>query len=253
MCKLRAFAELLDGLLAERYGIADPALRRFRYGVQVNSLGLTEAQPENNVARIVIEMLAVTLSKRARARAVQLPAWNQALGLPRPWDQQWSLRVRQVLAYETDLLEYDDLLDGSVVVEAQVQRIRPAPGKRWIGGSLGWTVTPTEPSRWPSALGTAASKSSTRESGSLRPRSSPPRSQKTFTVSACRSCPDHTWSLCPRSSTACGRPARRTSRVVVGRDHPGCRRDGATRAAAHHQASWYITGHAGLVMYMQGW
>jgi ethylmalonyl-CoA mutase len=123
MCKLRAFAELLDGLLAERYGIADPALRRFRYGVQVNSLGLTEAQPENNVARIVIEMLAVTLSKRTRARAVQLPAWNQALGLPRPWDQQWSLRLQQVLAYEADLLEYDDLFDGSVVVEAQVQRV----------------------------------------------------------------------------------------------------------------------------------
>ncbi|HEX2363305.1 MAG TPA: protein meaA [Jiangellaceae bacterium] len=123
MCKLRAFAQLWDGLLAERYGIADPALRRFRYGVQVNSLGLTEAQPENNVARIVIEMLAVTLSKRARARAVQLPAWNEALGLPRPWDQQWSLRLQQVLAYETDLLEYDDLFDGSVVVDAQVQRI----------------------------------------------------------------------------------------------------------------------------------
>jgi (2R)-ethylmalonyl-CoA mutase len=123
MCKLRAFGQLWDGLLAERYGIDDPDLRRFRYGVQVNSLGLTEAQPENNVARIMIEMLAVTLSKRARARAVQLPAWNEALGLPRPWDQQWSLRLQQVLAYETDLLEYDDLFDGSAVVERQVSRI----------------------------------------------------------------------------------------------------------------------------------
>ncbi|HEX6578657.1 MAG TPA: protein meaA [Jiangellaceae bacterium] len=123
MCKLRAFAQLWDALLAERYGITDEALRRFRYGVQVNSLGLTEAQPENNVARIIIEMLAVTLSKRARARAVQLPAWNEALGLPRPWDQQWSLRLQQVLAFETDLLEYDDLFDGSPVVEAKVAEI----------------------------------------------------------------------------------------------------------------------------------
>jgi (2R)-ethylmalonyl-CoA mutase len=123
MCKLHAFAQLWDELLEQRYGIADPALRRFRYGVQVNSLGLTEAQPENNVARIMLEMLAVTLSKRARARAVQLPAWNEALGLPRPWDQQWSLRLQQVLAYETDLLEYDDLFDESAVVEAQVARI----------------------------------------------------------------------------------------------------------------------------------
>jgi ethylmalonyl-CoA mutase len=123
MCKLRAFAQLWDELLAERYAITDPALRRFRYGVQVNSLGLTEAQPENNVARIMIGMLAVTLSKRARARAVQLPAWNEALGLPRPWDQQWSLRLQQVLAHETDLLEYDDLFDGSAVVEARVAGI----------------------------------------------------------------------------------------------------------------------------------
>jgi ethylmalonyl-CoA mutase len=123
ICKLRAFAQLWDELLAERYAITDPALRRFRYGVQVNSLGLTEAQPENNVARIMIGMLAVTLSKRARARAVQLPAWNEALGLPRPWDQQWSLRLQQVLAHETDLLEYDDLFDGSAVVEARVAGI----------------------------------------------------------------------------------------------------------------------------------
>ncbi|MGH8775949.1 MAG: protein meaA [Jiangellaceae bacterium] len=123
MCKLRAFAQLWDELLQQRYGITDEAVRRFRYGVQVNSLGLTEAQPENNVARILIEMLAVTLSKRTRARAVQLPAWNEALGLPRPWDQQWSLRLQQVLAYETDLLEYDDIFDGSPVIESTVGAI----------------------------------------------------------------------------------------------------------------------------------
>ena len=118
MCKMRAFARIWDKVTQERYGIADPAHRRFRYGVQVNSLGLTEAQPENNIQRIVLEMLAVTLSKDARARAVQLPAWNEALGLPRPWDQQWSLRIQQVLAYESDLLEYGDLFNGSPVVEA---------------------------------------------------------------------------------------------------------------------------------------
>ncbi|MDP9436130.1 MAG: protein meaA [Actinomycetota bacterium] len=120
MCKMRAFMQLWDELLRERYGVQDPKHRRFRYGVQVNSLGLTEAQPENNVQRIVLEMLAVTLSRDARARAVQLPAWNEALGLPRPWDQQWSLRLQQVLAYETDLLEHDDLFEGSVVVERLV-------------------------------------------------------------------------------------------------------------------------------------
>jgi (2R)-ethylmalonyl-CoA mutase len=123
MCKMRAFVELWDELTRERYGVTDPKQRRFRYGVQVNSLGLTEAQPENNVQRIVLEMLAVTLSKDARARAVQLPAWNEALGLPRPWDQQWSLRLQQVLAYETDLLEYDDLFTGSVVIEAKVREL----------------------------------------------------------------------------------------------------------------------------------
>ncbi len=123
MCKLRAFARLWDTITAERYQIAEPARRRFRYGVQVNSLGLTEAQPENNVQRIVLEMLAVTLSKQARARAVQLPAWNEALGLPRPWDQQWSLRIQQVLAYESDLLEYGDLFDGSPVVEAKTAEL----------------------------------------------------------------------------------------------------------------------------------
>src|SRR3954464_5681301 len=124
MCKMRAFGRIWDKVTRERYGIENPKHRRFRYGVQVNSLGLTEAQPENNVQRIVLEMLAVTLSKDARARAVQLPAWNEALGLPRPWDQQWSLRLQQVLAYETDLLEYDDLFEGSKVVEAKVQRIK---------------------------------------------------------------------------------------------------------------------------------
>lgn len=120
MCKMRAFVQLWDEVTRDRYGVADPKQRRFRYGVQVNSLGLTEAQPENNVQRIVLEMLAVTLSKDARARAVQLPAWNEALGLPRPWDQQWSLRMQQVLAFESDLLEYDDLFAGSAVVEAKV-------------------------------------------------------------------------------------------------------------------------------------
>jgi (2R)-ethylmalonyl-CoA mutase len=123
MCKMRAFVQLWDELTLERYGVTNPAQRRFRYGVQVNSLGLTEAQPENNVQRIVLEMLAVTLSKDARARAVQLPAWNEALGLPRPWDQQWSLRIQQVLAFESDLLEYDDLFAGSSVVEAKVAEL----------------------------------------------------------------------------------------------------------------------------------
>ncbi|GAB1326540.1 protein meaA [Streptomyces sennicomposti] len=120
MCKMRAFGRIWDEITRERYGIENPKHRRFRYGVQVNSLGLTEAQPENNVQRIVLEMLAVTLSKDARARAVQLPAWNEALGLPRPWDQQWSLRIQQVLAYESDLLEYDDIFEGSKVIEAKV-------------------------------------------------------------------------------------------------------------------------------------
>jgi ethylmalonyl-CoA mutase len=122
-CKMRAFTELWDRICLERYGVQDPKLRRFRYGVQVNSLGLTEAQPENNVQRIVLEALGVTLSKSARARSIQLPAWNEALGLPRPWDQQWSLRIQQVLAYETDLLEYDDLFDGSKVVEAKTAEL----------------------------------------------------------------------------------------------------------------------------------
>ena len=126
MCKMRAFVDLWDEIAATRYGIADPRHRRFRYGVQVNSLGLTEQQPENNVYRILIEMLAVTLSKNARARAVQLPAWNEALGLPRPWDQQWSLRMQQIMAFETDLLEYGDLFDGNPVVTARVEELKAA-------------------------------------------------------------------------------------------------------------------------------
>ncbi|EKE45581.1 methylmalonyl-CoA mutase [Oceaniovalibus guishaninsula JLT2003] len=123
LCKMRAFTELWDEICRERYGVEDEKYRRFRYGVQVNSLGLTEQQPENNVYRILIEMLAVTLSKNARARAVQLPAWNEALGLPRPWDQQWSLRMQQILAYETDLLEYEDLFDGNPAIARKVAEL----------------------------------------------------------------------------------------------------------------------------------
>lgn len=124
MCKMRAFVDLWDEICEQRYGVTDPKMRRFRYGVQVNSLGLTEQQPENNVYRILIEMLAVTLSKNARARAVQLPAWNEALGLPRPWDQQWSMRMQQILAFETDLLEYDDLFDGNPAVDRKVEELK---------------------------------------------------------------------------------------------------------------------------------
>ena len=126
ICKMRAFTDLWDEITRERYGIEDPRQRRFRYGVQVNSLGLTEQQPENNVSRILLEMLAVTLSKDARARAVQLPAWNEALGLPRPWDQQWSLRMQQILAFETDLLEYGDIFEGSTVITAKVEALKEA-------------------------------------------------------------------------------------------------------------------------------
>jgi len=129
MCKMRAFVRLWDEITRDRYGVADAKHRRFRYGVQVNSLGLTEAQPENNIQRIVLEMLGVTLSKHARARAIQLPAWNEALGLPRPWDQQWSLRIQQVLAFESDLLEYDDLFEGSVVVDRKVDELCTDAGK----------------------------------------------------------------------------------------------------------------------------
>jgi ethylmalonyl-CoA mutase len=124
MCKMRAFVDLWDEICQSRYGVNDPKQRRFRYGVQVNSLGLTEQQPENNVYRILLEMLAVVLSKKARARAVQLPAWNEALGLPRPWDQQWSLRMQQIVAYETDLLEYADIFDGSAAIDAKVEQLK---------------------------------------------------------------------------------------------------------------------------------
>ena len=124
LCKMRAFVELWDEICATRYGVEDAKYRRFRYGVQVNSLGLTEQQPENNVYRILLETLAVTLSKNARARAVQLPAWNEALGLPRPWDQQWSLRMQQILAYETDLLEFDDLFDGNPAIDRKVAELK---------------------------------------------------------------------------------------------------------------------------------
>jgi ethylmalonyl-CoA mutase len=122
-CKMRAFTQMWDRITLERYGVTDPKARRFRYGVQVNSLGLTEAQPENNVQRIVLEALGVTLSKNARTRSLQLPAWNEALGLPRPWDQQWSLRIQQVLAFETDLLEYEDIFDGSHVIEGRTAEL----------------------------------------------------------------------------------------------------------------------------------
>ena len=151
MCKMRAFARLWDTIISTRYGIDDPSLRRFRYGVQVNSLGLTEAQPENNIQRIVLEMLAVTLSRDARARAVQLPAWNEALGLPRPWDQQWSLRIQQVLACESDLLEYGDLFTGSPVVEARPRNWWPGPKRRsppcrpWAGYPGGAVRLPQGP------------------------------------------------------------------------------------------------------------
>jgi ethylmalonyl-CoA mutase len=141
MCKMRAFTRMWDRICRERYGVEDAKLRRFRYGMQVNSLGLTEAQPENNVQRIVLEMLGVTLSKDARARAIQLPCWNEAIGLPTPWDQQWSLRIQQVLAFESDLLEYGDLFDGSKVVEAKVDEMCDAAEAelQWVldgGGSF---------------------------------------------------------------------------------------------------------------------
>lgn len=141
MCKMRAFVDLWDEITQERYGVKNPKNRRFRYGVQVNSLGLTEQQPENNVYRILIEMMAVVLSKDARARAVQLPAWNEALGLPRPWDQQWSLRLQQILAYETDLLEFEDLFNGSKVIDEKVNEMKAEAKKEFdyiqsIGGAV---------------------------------------------------------------------------------------------------------------------
>jgi len=141
LCKMRAFVEMWDDLGQSRYGITDAKMRRFRYGVQVNSLGLTEQQPENNAIRIAVEMLAVVLSKNARARAIQLPAWNEALGLPRPWDQQWALRTQQIMAYETDILEYEDLFDGSPAIQKQVDRLttearKELAGIKEIGGAV---------------------------------------------------------------------------------------------------------------------
>lgn len=145
ICKMRAFSDLWDEITRDRYGITDERKRIFRYGVQVNSLGLTEQQPENNVHRILIEMLAVTLSKRARARAVQLPAWNEALGLPRPWDQQWSMRMQQILAFETDLLEYDDIFDGSTAIDAKVEALKTETRAELARiGALGGAVTAIE-------------------------------------------------------------------------------------------------------------
>jgi (2R)-ethylmalonyl-CoA mutase len=145
MCKMRAFVDLWDEILQERYGVEDPKFRRFRYGVQVNSLGLTEQQPENNVYRILIEMLAVTLSKKALARAVQLPAWNEALGLPRPWDQQWSMRMQQIMAYETDLLEYDDLFDNNPAVDRKVAELKEGARAELANlGSMGGAIESIE-------------------------------------------------------------------------------------------------------------
>ncbi len=185
ICKMRAFSELWDEITAERYGVADPKFRMFRYGVQVNSLGLTEPQAENNVYRILIEMLAVTLSRDARARAVQLPAWNEALGLPRPWDQQWSLRMQQILAYETDLLEYPDILEGSKVVRRKVDELKAAAkdelaahrghGRRGGGHRLHeaarwWRATPSA-----CAASRRASRSSSASTAGPRPRCRPCR------------------------------------------------------------------------------
>ena len=145
MCKMRAFVSLWDEITKERYNVKDPKNRRFRYGMQVNSLGLTEQQPENNVYRILIEMLGVVLSKDARARAVQLPAWNEAMGLPRPWDQQWSLRLQQIVAYETDLLHFDDIFNGSEVVDKKVKKLKESAMKQFNHiQSIGGAVTAVE-------------------------------------------------------------------------------------------------------------
>ncbi|GMA20264.1 hypothetical protein GCM10025862_22850 [Arsenicicoccus piscis] len=222
MCKMRAFVELWDEVTRERYGVQDPKHRRFRYGVQVNSLGLTEAQPENNVQRIVLEMLAVTLSKDARARAVQLPAWNEALGLPRPWDQQWSLRIQQVLAFESDLLEYDDLFAGSHVVEAKVAEL-VAGARQEVDRilALGGAVEAVESGYLKSALVSShAARRRRIESGrtswwastASRPPS-PTRSPPTWTRRSTASTP-----------TSSGRPSRRCA--------PGARRATPTRSAA---------------------
>ena len=144
LAKMRAFVELWDEITRDRFGVKDPSKRRFRYGVQVNSLGLTEQQPENNAYRILIEMLSVVLSKDARARAVQLPAWNEALGLPRPFDQQWSLRLQQIMALETDLLEFGDIFNGSKEIAALVERL-----KREALAEIAVSASAREARRWP--------------------------------------------------------------------------------------------------------
>ena len=198
ICKMRAFTELWDEITRERYGVTDAKHRLFRYGVQVNSLGLTEQQPENNVARILIEMLAVTLSKDARARAVQLPTWNEALGLPRPWDQQWSLRMQQILAYETDLLEYGDVFNGSpVIADARSPNSKPRRRRSWRT-SRRWAARSPRSSpatsssnssnrtRAASRRSSAASRpwSASTASSRRKPRRSPTRPKSILTVSA---------------------------------------------------------------------
>ena len=197
-CKMRAFTQLWDGICATRYGIDDPKLRRFRYGVQVNSLGLTEAQPENNIARIVLETLGVTLSADARARAIQLPAWNEALGLPRPWDQQWSLRIQQVLAYETDLLEYDDILAGSHVIEARTAELMAAAGtsstRSWpSAGSSPTPVSPRSSPAWSAARLNAPAASSPASWPSSASTCSPPPSRPRSTATTSSSGSTRRW------------------------------------------------------------
>ena len=177
---MRAFGRIWDQITRERYGIENPKQRRFRYGVQVNSLGLTEAQPENNVQRIVLEMLAVTLSKDARARAVQLPAWNEALGLPRPWDQQWSLRIQQVLAHESDLLEYEDIFDGSHVIEAKVDELVERVASPRSTGSRRWAA------RWPPSSPATSSRSWSPRTPSGGPGSSPARRRSSASTASSR-------------------------------------------------------------------
>ena len=178
---MRAFTQLWDRIGLERYGVTDPKARRFRYGVQVNSLGLTEAQPENNVQRIVLEMLGVTLSRDARARSIQLPAWNEALGLPRPWDQQWALRMQQVLAYETDLLEYPDLFEGSKVIEGLTDRA----GRRRRGPSSRTCSRSAARSR-PSRSSRAGSSRATPSGCAASSRATSPSSASTASPRRCR-------------------------------------------------------------------
>ena len=245
ICKLRAFGELWERIGRERYGVTDAKALRFRYGVQVNSLGLTEAQPENNVQRIVLEMLAVTLSKSARARSIQLPAWNEALGLPRPWDQQWSLRMQQVLAYESDILEYDDIFDGSHghrPREPTSSVTKPGPSSTRSSPS----AVPSPPStrsrpgscrRWRSAhaRSRAASGSSSGSTGSprpSRPRSGAPGRSCASTAEVEQSAVDDVrrWRTQRDEAAVVRRPRRPARRRRAGREHhaavdrPGARR-----------------------------